>query len=434
MTIMYIILETALTSKQSKSQEDDYHVLETDLTSKQSKSQEDDYHGIKALKRMSPKYSPSISDSDETGDLSENRKLQIASLNINGLNNKLAVLLRLLETEGVDLIGIQETHCPGNSRANFSVYKMFCSGTTSNSWAGIAFLTKKRLHKHIIKFVPVSERCGLLYLNTKFRPTIVVNFYAPPNRNMRKIFLDEMMNILNSLSNRYNVIILGDLNMKIGKDSEYISRGVIGQAAIQQSNDVENTFFCHRDINKYTFVRGRQISQIDFFISNIHSWFEDVKASTRVNISDHKMVIAVINIKTIWGYHNNSIPNLMAVNATSSNIIFPRNFINATRNGNVEVCWELFKKELAESYERLPNVNLATRKEWMSDETLEKIYQLRMTNSSNIDLWKDIKRLLRKDRRIFIAKRAADIDKDMKENRIYDAYRKLKYFCKPVAL
>ncbi|CAK9297625.1 unnamed protein product [Gordionus sp. m RMFG-2023] len=68
----YHVLETALTSKQSKSQEDDYHVLETDLTSKQSKSQEDDYHGIKALKRMSPKYSPSISDSDETGDLSEN--------------------------------------------------------------------------------------------------------------------------------------------------------------------------------------------------------------------------------------------------------------------------------------------------------------------------------------------------------------------------
>ncbi|XP_065318791.1 uncharacterized protein LOC135926788 [Gordionus sp. m RMFG-2023] len=349
--------------------------------------------------------------------------------------------------------------------ANFSVYKMFSSGTTSNSWAGIAFLTKKRLHKYIIKFVPVSERCGLLYLNTKFRSTIVVNFYAPPNWNMRKIFLDEMINILNSLSNRYNVIILGDL----GKDSEYISRGVIGQAAIQQSNDVdsikfldycsnknfkvENTFFCHRDINKYTFVRGRQISQIDFFISNIHSWFVDVKASTRVNISDHKMVIAVIKIKNIWGYHNNSIPNLMVVNATSSNIIFPRKankfllqgnktlfeqsliskkgtFINTTRNGNVEVCWELFKKELAESYERLPNVNLVSRKEWMSDETLGKIYQLRMTNSSNIDLWKDIKRLLWKDRRIFIAKRAADIDKDMKENRIYDAYKKLKYFCK----
>ncbi|XP_065315288.1 uncharacterized protein LOC135924167 [Gordionus sp. m RMFG-2023] len=365
-------------------------------------------------------------------------KLQIASLNINGLNNKLAVLLRLLEAEEVDLIGIQETHCPGNSTANFSVYKMFCSGTTSNSWAGIAFLTKKRLHKYIIKFVPVSERCGLLYLNTKFRPTIVVNFYAPPNRNMRKFFLDEMINILNSLSNRYNVIILGDF--KIGKDSEYISRGVIGQAAIQQSNDVdsikfldyysnknfkvENAFFCHRDINKYNFMRGRQISQIDFFISNIHSWFVDVKASTRVNISDHKMVIAVIKIKNIWGYHNNSIPNLMAINVTSSNIIFPRKsnkfllqgnktlfeqsliskkgtFINVTRNGNVENCWDLFKKELAESYERLPNVNLVSRKEWMSDETLEKIYQLRMTNSSNIDLWKDIKRLLRKDRRIF---------------------------------
>ncbi|XP_065318777.1 uncharacterized protein LOC135926773 [Gordionus sp. m RMFG-2023] len=383
--------------------------------------------------------------------------------------NKLAVLLRMLTAEKIDILGIQETHYPGDIMANFNEYKMFCSGTTSNSWSGIAFLINKRMQKYVMKFVPISERCGLLYLHTNFKPTIIVNFYVPPKRSERLAFVDIMINIIHSLPERYNIIILGDLNMDIGREAEYMYRNVTGHATLVQSNSeyskklldfccnkdfkIENTFFSHRDRNTYTFERAQQQSQIDFFISNIHRWFVDVKALTNMNLSDHRLLRAIIIVKNLWGYHNGNRQISISSSATPPcneitrklskirTLDDERHFdeilsgkeasYNTIRLASVEKSWNLFKDALVDTYRVLPDVSLIHRKEWMANDTLEKINQLRTACSSNKDLWKMIQRLLRRDRRVYSAKKAFDIDKDVRENRLHDAYKKLKYFCKP---
>ncbi|XP_065322119.1 craniofacial development protein 2-like [Gordionus sp. m RMFG-2023] len=293
------------------------------------------------------------------------------------MKNKLAVLLRMLAAEKIDIIGIQEIHFPGVNTAIFNDYKISCSGTTLNSWSGIALLINKRMQKHTIKFVPVSERCGLLYLNTNFRPTIIINFDVPPNRNERSSFVDSRINTIHSLLGRYNIIILGDFKMKIGKEAEYVNSNVIGHATILQRNcehskklldfcrnnnfKIENTFFSHRESNTYTFVRARQKSQIDFFISNVHRWFDDVKALTNINISDHRMFRANITVKNLWSYHSGSRQTSIGPNTYLSRTNITRkpnkvqiledarlfdlmlirkvaNFVNITRQEKVEAC------------------------------------------------------------------------------------------------
>ncbi|XP_065323509.1 uncharacterized protein LOC135930613 [Gordionus sp. m RMFG-2023] len=312
------------------------------------------------------------------------------------------------------------------------------------------------------------ERCGLLYLNTKFKPTIIVNIYAPPRRNERLNFIDTVTTLIDSLPLRYNIIILGDLNLKIGKSVEYINTNTIGNATIQQTNNedskklldycknknfkIENTFFLHREINAYTIVRANQKSQIDFIISNIHGWFDDVIVSTIIKLSDHRALVAKMTIKNIWGYREEIDPNMTRINflkplpnrkqikVKSQEDIqhFDRilvrkreNFLNITSNGTVDICWNLFKKDITESYNMLPNINVYLRREWLSNETVGKISQLREGNNLNRELWKEIQKLLRSDRRKFVAKKAFEIEKDMNENRIYEVYNKLKYFCKP---
>ncbi|XP_065315143.1 uncharacterized protein LOC135924024 [Gordionus sp. m RMFG-2023] len=361
-------------------------------------------------------------------------KLWIASLNINGMKNKLTVLLRDFAYMKLDIIGIQETHCPGNNTADFKDYKLFCSGTTSNSWSGIAFLANKKIEKSIIKFVPISERCGLLYLNTKFKPTIIVNIYAPPRRNERLNFIDTVTTLIDSLPLRYNIIIIGDLNLKIGKSTEYINTNTIGNATIQQPNNIdskklldycktknfkiENTFFLHREINTYTFVRANQKSQIDFIISNIHAWFDDVIVSTIIKLSDHRALVAKMTIKNTWGYREEIDPNMTRINFLKPLLnrkqikvksqediqLFDQilvrkreNFLNITSNGNVDICWNLFKKDITESYNMLPNMNVYLRREWLSNETVGKISQLRGGNNLNRELWKEIQKFLRSD-------------------------------------
>ncbi|XP_065321393.1 uncharacterized protein LOC135928857 [Gordionus sp. m RMFG-2023] len=257
--------------------------------------------------------------------------------------------------------------------------------------------------------------------------------------------------------------------MNIGREVEYMNRNVTGHATLIQRNSeyskklldfcsnkgfkIENTFFSHGDRSTYTFVRAQQQSQIDFFISNIHRWFVDVKALTNINLSDHRLLRAVIMIKNLCGYHSGNRQSSTSSSATPSCNGITRklnkirtlddaryfdqvlsgkeaNYLNTIRLENVEKSWNLFKDALVDTYKVLPEVSLIPRKEWMANDTLEKINQ-RTANSSNKDLWKLIQRLLRRDRRVYSAKKAFDIDKDVRENRLYDAYKKLKYFCKP---
>ncbi|XP_065322962.1 craniofacial development protein 2-like [Gordionus sp. m RMFG-2023] len=223
--------------------------------------------------------------------------------------------------EKMDVIAIQETHSKDNNMTNFNKFILYSSGTvlictTLNCWSGVSFLISKRVHKFVDKFVPISERCCLLYLNTYFKRTILINVYAPPNRDIRLSFLEHLQNIVRSLPKSRNWIILGDLNIRIGKEEFYIHDEVIGNAAIPQPNredsrkllelcrislKIENTFFFHNESNTLTYRRNNITSQIDFFISNIHGWFTDVKAMRNINISDHKLIKANLLIKNLWG-------------------------------------------------------------------------------------------------------------------------------------
>ncbi|CAK9296683.1 unnamed protein product [Gordionus sp. m RMFG-2023] len=166
----------------------------------------------------------------------------------------------------MDVIAIQEIHSKDNNMANFSNFILYSSGTTLNDWSWVAFLISKRVHK----FVPISKRCGLLYLNTCFKRTILLNLYAPPNRSDRLTFIDDLENIVCSLPRSRNLIILGDLNIRIGEEESFIIDGVIGNAAIPQPNrddsrkllelcrsftlKIENTFFFHNE--SYTLIGG----------------------------------------------------------------------------------------------------------------------------------------------------------------------------------
>ncbi|XP_065323714.1 uncharacterized protein LOC135930848 [Gordionus sp. m RMFG-2023] len=360
----------------------------------------------------------------------------MSSLNINGLMSKFTIFLRLMVDEKMDVIAIEETHSKDNNMATFNNFEMYSSGTTSNNCSGVAFFISKRLCKYVDKFVPILEKCCLLNLNTCFRQTILVNVYAPPRRNERLAFLDDLENIVNSLPRSRNLIILGNLSTRIGKDDSFIRDGIIGNAALSQLNSddsrkllemcrsinlkVENSFFSHSDFNTLTFRRNNTKSQIDFIISNIHSWFIDVKAMPNINISDHNLIRASITVRNLWG--NSRRPSLqpqldLILNDREAT------FLSSSESQSVEECWASFKNNLFDACNHLPNINnsplrqeCSTLQEWLSDDTIRMIAQLKLQEERDGHLWTSIHRLLRRDGRIFIAKKAFEIDRDMREN------------------
>ncbi|CAK9294692.1 unnamed protein product [Gordionus sp. m RMFG-2023] len=106
-------------------------------------------------------------------------------------------------------------------------------------------------------------------------------------------------------------------------------------------------------------------------------------------------------------------------------------FLSSSESQSVEECWASFKNNLFDACNHLPNINNSPpRQEWLIDNTIRMIAQLKLQGERDGHLWTSIHRLLRRDRRIFIAKKAFQIDRDMKENRTFDVYKKLNYFCK----
>ncbi|CAK9296681.1 unnamed protein product [Gordionus sp. m RMFG-2023] len=101
-----------------------------------------------------------------------------------------------------------------------------------------------------------------------------------------------------------------------------------------------------------------------------------------------------------------------------------------SESDSTETCWSSFKSILFGACNDLPNINSSPpRHEWLSEDTVLLIAELKSHERRDGDLWITIHRLLRRDRRIFIAKKAFEIDRDMSENRTFDAYKKLKHFC-----
>ncbi|CAK9295817.1 unnamed protein product [Gordionus sp. m RMFG-2023] len=93
-------------------------------------------------------------------------------------------------------------------------------------------------------------------------------------------------------------------------------------------------------------------------------------------------------------------------------------------------CWLSFKNILFGACNDLLSINRPfQRHEWLSEDTILMIGELKSSERRDGNLWTTIHRLIRKDRRIYIAKKAFEIDRDMKDNRTFDVYKKLKHFC-----
>ncbi|XP_065323722.1 uncharacterized protein LOC135930855 [Gordionus sp. m RMFG-2023] len=306
-----------------------------------------------------------------------------------------------------------------------------------------------------------------LYLNTAFKPTILLNIYTPPNLKERIHFFDELVNVIDTLPKRYNMIILGDFNTKIGKDEMYIKNKTIGNFTMISPNrsdslsllelcknnglKIENTFFKHKNQHIYTFYRNNYSSQIDFILSNIHSWFFDVKAMTTINISDHKMVVGCLMIKSdLWRNKNtrcnatDRLPRQLDFKDNFNHLKLPlvkdaistrlslniQQFLQSNQNSTLEKCWSDFKCILLSTCKDFTNIRGPPVSDWVSPITASKIAELKSKSHRDKDLWKQIQRLLRSDRRKYVAEKAKKIEVDMKCNKLYDAYKKLKLFCK----
>lgn len=85
---------------------------------------------------------------------------------------------------------------------------------------GVGFIMHPETAKHIIHTNYISERIILVQIKEGSRTTTIVQTYAPCNDSYneddRKEYFDKLSDILNSVSESDDLIVMGDFNGRIG--------------------------------------------------------------------------------------------------------------------------------------------------------------------------------------------------------------------------
>ena len=224
-----------------------------------------------------------------------------------------------IEKHKIDICAITETKKKGKGNSKYGKYVLIYSGKDKHKRAtsGVGILLHEKFENNIIETKYVNDRILQVTIELKDRKcTHVISVYAPDTSKPREeinIFYEDLQAVLDSIGPQDEIIILGDLNARIG--NEYIpgvknryneeAKNESGEQLIhlcaQNELRINNTFFPHKPQHKFTFenTRGHK-SVIDYVITNrnIHPRrIQDVRTLTSANAgTNHGLVLAKIAV------------------------------------------------------------------------------------------------------------------------------------------
>jgi hypothetical protein len=151
---------------------------------------------------------------------------------------------------------------------------------------GTGFMVRKEVEKNIMSFTPISERICTLRLKGKFHNVTLPNVHAlteEKTEEEKNKFYDDLQKTFDSVL-KHIIMILGDLNAKIGKEKAYenvtekhtlhdISNQngeMVCNFAIEDNMTVTSIQFQHKAIHKGTWLSPglTTVNQIDHILIN----------------------------------------------------------------------------------------------------------------------------------------------------------------------
>ena len=182
-------------------------------------------------------------------------------------------------------------------------------------------MVKKEIEKNIMSFIPINEKICTIRLKGKFHNITLINVHAPTEEKMegeKDKFYDDLQRTFERVPKHDAVLILGDLNAKIGKEKAY--ENVTGKHmlheissqngelvcnfAIENNLTVMSTQFQHKRIHKGTWTSPdfRTVNQIDHVLINTTKKriVQDIRTLQGLNCdSDHFLVKTTLKQRLI---------------------------------------------------------------------------------------------------------------------------------------
>ena len=210
---------------------------------------------------------------------------RFATWNVGSMSCRNGEVAEVLHNRRVDICCVQETRWKGGSARMLGMegrrYKFFWQGCDAGL-AGVGVLLAEKWIDKVVNLVRVNERILLLRLLIGKRLVTIVSSYAPQvgrSTKEKDIFWDQLTMALPGLDQSEIIVVGGDLNGHVSKDTDGFSgvhggrvngtRNAEGERVLEFADSMDmaicNTFD-KGDAKLVTNGSGGHRSQIDFFL------------------------------------------------------------------------------------------------------------------------------------------------------------------------
>ena len=226
-----------------------------------------------------------------------------------------------MQKRNIDILGLCETRLPGEgNKLLHDNYQLFFKGGRDTRH-GVGIIVNEALAAKIGHICYKSDR--IISFSLKVGPTGVsfIQVYAPqqgrPQEEKEEFFRD-LQEVKESVPYAENTIIMGDMNGHVGQDRTGIEH-ILGAFSIGERNRegqniinfciqnhmaIMNTFYKHRESQKWTWYRWNSVraaytdkSMIDLALTNNKNLFRDVKSVPSISLdSDHRLLLMKLKL------------------------------------------------------------------------------------------------------------------------------------------
>ena len=186
-----------------------------------------------------------------------NHKLRFATWNVRTLNSnqqnigRLEMLVMALQPYHIEICGLSEIRWPGHGhvQAPHGWSIVYSGSTIGRRERGVGFALSPQATQALIGFTPVSDRIILAQFRIAGGPPLsVIQAYAPTNDSCdedKDAFYNALSDTMQTLSNKVDVLVLGDFNAQISKASRDLWRECLGPFALGKATTGNGSRLLH---------------------------------------------------------------------------------------------------------------------------------------------------------------------------------------------
>ncbi|XP_051780739.1 LOW QUALITY PROTEIN: craniofacial development protein 2-like [Erpetoichthys calabaricus] len=266
-----------------------------------------------------PPGSPGVNAaSGEQNSLSFKKTLKIATWNLRSMNQgKSDIVKKEMDRLQIDILGVTELRWTGSSHFQSDDFTVYYSGHDNIRKNGVAFIAQKNTVLAVESYKITSERIMSICLHGKPMNITILLVYAPTtdaSEEELERFYSEVQKAVDETPKKDVTYILGDFDVKVGKQAEANIVGSFGLGKRNESGEhliqlcqenrlrLTNIWFMQPKRRLYTWTSpyGLNQNQIDYVLCS-QQWRSSVVAVKTFPGahcgSDHELLVAKIQVR-----------------------------------------------------------------------------------------------------------------------------------------